>query len=89
MLSIMGRKKQDQEAAGADTETSKRAMQLKLEYQEVIYLQQKRNKLLDEVTEQDKELDLDLDTYTMAFRALLWDTIREIELKEDQVHGAF
>ena len=51
--------------------------------------QQKRNKLLDEVTEQDKELDLDLDTYTMAFRALLWDTIREIELKEMNVLGKY
>lgn len=89
MLSIMGRKKADEDAGGVDTETSKRAMQLKVEYQEVIYLQQKRNKLLDEVTAHDKELDMDLDTYSMAFRALLWDTIKEIELKENEVHEAF
>ena len=45
--------------------------------------------MLDEVTENDKELDLDLDTYSMAFRALNWQTIKDIELKEDEVHEAF
>ena len=81
--------KRNVENAPADPSKSKRQIQLKVEYEEVIYLQQKRNKLLDEVTENDKELDLDLDTYSMAFRALNWQTIKEIELKEDEVHEAF
>ncbi len=85
LLSIMGRKKEEK----GDDQLSTKQQMLKLEYEEIIYLQQKKNKLLDEVTENDKELDLDLDTYSMAFKALNWECIKEIELKETEVNEAF
>ena len=52
-------------------------------------MQKKRKRLLDEVEDNDCELDLDQDTYTMAFKALHWKSMEQMDLKEDDVQDAF
>jgi len=49
---------------------------MKLKYQERIDVQTKKQALLEEVENLDKELDLDLDTYSMAFKAMHWDSMK-------------
>jgi type IV secretory pathway component VirB8 len=45
--------------------------------------------VLEEVEENSAELDLDQDTYTMAFKALNWESQRQMDLNENEVHEAF
>ena len=52
-------------------------------------MQKKRNKLLEEVIDNSKILDLDVDTYSMAFHALNYDSMAKMELNPNDVHGAF
>lgn len=52
-------------------------------------MQKKRNDLLKETVEANKTLDLDRDTYTMAFHALNYDSMQLMELNPTDVHGAF
>ena len=59
-----------------DPKKQKRVEQMKLKYEAEIISQKKKQRLLDEVEEKDKELDLDDDTYTMAFRALNWECMK-------------
>lgn len=58
---------------------------MKLKYEAEIISQKKKQRLLDEVEENDKELDLDDDTYTMAFRALNWECMKQMELNNEEV----
>jgi len=34
-------------------------------------------------------LDIEVDTYSMGFKALHWDTMKQLGLNEDEVHDAF
>lgn len=45
--------------------------------------------LLKETLENDSTLDLDDDTYTMAFKALAFQNIEKMELNVNDVHDAF
>ena len=76
-------------AGAAQPELSEKEVQLKLRYEENLRKQLKRQRLLEEVKENDQELDLDQDTYTMAFKALHFDSMNQMELNADDVHGAF
>lgn len=62
---------------------------MKLKYQERIDVQTKKQALLEEVENLDKELDLDLDTYSMAFKAMHWDSMKQLDLTNSEVHDAF
>ena len=62
---------------------------MKLKYEEEIISQKKKQKLLENIEEKDKELDLDDDTYTMAFRALNYESAHEMDLSNDEVQDAF
>lgn len=73
---------------GSDELTPEEA-RMKLQYQEALESQRKRTRLLAETKEKDLELDLEVDTYTMAFKALHFDSMRQMELNPDDVHGAF
>ena len=65
-------KKEGSESSENSSEDEKeRQTQIKLKYKLEIRAQLKRQRLLEEVTEADKMLDLDeQDAYTMAFKAL-------------------
>jgi hypothetical protein len=45
--------------------------------------------LLAETVEKDKELDIDVDTYSMAFKALHYKSMQQQELNPEDVHDAF
>lgn len=64
-------------------------LQMKLKFNEKIAVQEKRHKLLQEVKENDTELDLEQDTYTMAFKALHFESMQQMELNPEDVHDAF
>lgn len=68
-----------------DPKKKKRIEQMKLKYEAVIISQKKKQRLLDEVEKNDKELDLEDDTYTMAFRALNWECMKQMELNNEEV----
>lgn len=46
-------------------------------------------KMLEEVEDENRELDLDEDTYSMAFRALNLKTINQLDLNEEEIMSAF
>jgi len=58
---------------------------LKLRYEEEIHGQEKKQALLVSVEEADQELDLDDDTYTMAFKALNWECMESMDLNNEEV----
>ena len=51
-------------------------------------LQKKKQTLLEEVEENDSKLEMGDDTYTMAFKALHWETMKELDLNLNEVHDA-
>ena len=66
-------KKDESESSenNSSEDEKERQTQIKLKYKLEIRAQLKRQRLLEEVTEADKMLDLDeQDAYTMAFKAL-------------------
>ena len=44
---------------------------------------------MKEIVETDKKLPLGKDTYAMAFKALNWQVIKELDLSITEVHNAF
>ena len=58
-------------------------------FREYIEVQKKRTRLLCEVKKKDEELDVDKDTYSMAFNALNYESMKKMELNPSDVHGAF
>ena len=44
---------------------------------------------LKEIVKKDQKLGLNMDTYSMAFKAFNWDVMRELDLDIDEVHNAF
>jgi len=62
---------------------------MKLQYEAEITSQKKKQKLLDNIEDSDKVLDLEDDTYTMAFKALNWQCMKEMDLNNDEVQDAF
>ena len=60
-----------------------------LKYKEELILQKQKNALLAETVEKDKELDIDVDTYSMAFKALHYKSMQQQELNPEDVHDAF
>lgn len=52
-------------------------------------MQKKRCDLLRETQEENSVLDMDCDTYTMAFHALNYKSMQKMELNPNDVHNAF
>lgn len=84
MMNLMTKKpSEEQETPNPDMS------QIKLQYEEEIITQEKKQKLLVDVEGKDAELDLEDDTYTMAFKALNWECMESMDLNNDEVQDAF
>ena len=70
-------------------EPTPKEIQMKLKFNENVIIQQKKHKLLQEVKENDAEVELEADTYTMAFKALHYESMQQMGLNPDDVFDAF
>merc|ERR1712032_1547039 len=73
---------------GDEGDEKKETSQIELQYRKTMQLQEQKQKLLKETEENDKELDIDCDTYTMAFMSLHWKSMKQLDLGITEVHDA-
>lgn len=66
-----------------DAEKEEAAKLDKVLYEDAMRVQKKKMALLAETKDRDSALDIDEDTYTMAFKALHWKSMNAMELNED------